>query len=1489
MMVTSKAFARGAAARLSQVVVWAAILVASALAQASDASSEAGTARFASDAASGTTEQGKPAKQDVPAGGSAVLVAQGEPIADIDKIIENLDRRAPVTAVAFSPDGSMMVSGSEDHMVRVWHLATSRLMRRLHGHSSAVSAVAFSPDGGTIASASNDRTVRLWDARSGRTLRVLQGHIYHVYALAFDPQGQWLATASWDRTVQLWDCRTGALLKKLRGHGAAIRSIDVSHDGKLLATGSDDQTVRLWDAKTGKELRVLEGHAGSVGAVRFRPDGQWLFSGSTDRSVRTWRLADARMLRKLDDCGGPVLGLAESPNGQLLAGACGAGGTVLWDVPTGAPLRRRAGQGAETRAIAFSRDGRMVASGSEDAAIVVEDVASGRALVSLSANVAHLEAVAFGPDGRELAAVSRDRRVLLWRETGEHRSLSRVLMGTEGALRAVAFFPDGKTIVAAGEGGRLVLWDGERDEPSYKRTRHEAAINALVLTPDGRRLVSAGDDASVRLWDVRKDAETMALQGHRGPVRALAVSPDGKVLASASDDETVRLWEPASGRSLGVLKSHRAPVTSVVFSPDGKFLITGSQDRTVDVWLHAKGKLLKPLRKELASGVVALTAHGSRVVSASSDGMLTLWDITGNRPVQQVSAHADISSLAISPEGTFVSASRDGVLRVWDGKTLARRWSLAGSTRERWFACNDAQTCWRHEDGALLGRVDGQGDFVSVSPSDSAHRTTLAAAVDGKGLNVMEGKVVSIPMWMENRGAHPAYWVNVAQATPTSRKASLVLIPPPTLTALAPGARVKVVCEVSAMGEYEDPVPHLESLRLSITSASAQPLSVEIPMQVETPQVKLRELALAPGAGQVVQAWLSQVTMAQLQPVTLHGQLSLDGMEQANITPITLEQSLNGQDLALAFPLPDGLRLARKARVTLSVRKSTHPAHVWTFAHAPVRMPIPIWFWALLAATLLGITLVVRRTGLHAWVRVLGRTGRRLARLGLALLFGLGKALLALVFLRSTLRSLRARVQRGIVAIIFFRLQPETQCSHLARQLGARWKALAGGHDPVFELHFGPEVPLNLEGCLLALPMSRDALDTALVHLDAIEEGADAITVVLAEGPKATVAERLRTPRRLVVLDKAAMNRVLRAPRPGLVFAQVVSQQLDRQTLSLYRAAISRGQRQPFYGRKSELRRLAGDGRGNHLVIGPHGIGKTSLLDEVHRRLHARPSVVCHYLSLADGDLTTALADALGMPGQPPLEVLLRQLQDAPEGKRVVVLCDDADAWAGRDAAQGGRELAALASLDRESRCSFVLAGFLGLLHAAWPAPGRKAFGEVIRLECLDDDACAEVVSEPMAALNAQYAHAHLIELITQQSAGTPGLLVAICDQIVEGLAPQQRIIDRALVERACQSEVVARTITAWRPRFGLQDPRLAALDQTVMLSAVFKTRFTLAELQSTLAGLEVQATPTEIEHSARRLVAACVFEQWLGHFHFRVPLFQQVMQEAALARVVSP
>ena len=78
--------------------------------------------------------------------------------------------------------------------------------------------MAFSPDGRLLATASEDKTARLWDPATGKNLRTLTGHTNAVMGVAFSPDGRLLATASWDHTARLWDPATGERLRTLTGH-----------------------------------------------------------------------------------------------------------------------------------------------------------------------------------------------------------------------------------------------------------------------------------------------------------------------------------------------------------------------------------------------------------------------------------------------------------------------------------------------------------------------------------------------------------------------------------------------------------------------------------------------------------------------------------------------------------------------------------------------------------------------------------------------------------------------------------------------------------------------------------------------------------------------------------------------------------------------------------------------------------------------------------------------------------------------------------------------------------------------------------------------------------------------------------------------------------------------------------------------------------------------------------------------------------------------
>ncbi len=154
---------------------------------------------------------------------------------------------AKVLSVAFSPDGTRIVSGSYDHTIRVWDARSGDVVTGpFEGHTDAVTSVAFSPDGTRIVSGSDDHTIRVWDARSGDVVAgPFEGHTSYVTSVAFSPDGTRIVSGSGDRTIRVWDARSGDVVAgPFEGHTDYITSVAFSPDGTCIVSGSDDRTIR---------------------------------------------------------------------------------------------------------------------------------------------------------------------------------------------------------------------------------------------------------------------------------------------------------------------------------------------------------------------------------------------------------------------------------------------------------------------------------------------------------------------------------------------------------------------------------------------------------------------------------------------------------------------------------------------------------------------------------------------------------------------------------------------------------------------------------------------------------------------------------------------------------------------------------------------------------------------------------------------------------------------------------------------------------------------------------------------------------------------------------------------------------------------------------------------------------------------------------------------------------------------------------------------
>ncbi|CAM3999662.1 WD40 repeat domain-containing protein [Deinococcus frigens] len=286
-------------------------------------------------------------------------------------------------ALAYSPDGEWLVTGSGEGLIQWWPVGGgSRQMRKAQmgqaqiekrGPSlrqpGAVTALVFNPSGSRLAATSGDGRVRVWDANSRTPLLTLDPQTYHVTALAFSPDGLTLATAGGDNSgqasaansVKLWDLATGRVQGSLRGHGDVVTSLAFDPAGRTLASGSRDRTVRLWDVAQRLPLRTLSGHGDYVSAVTFSPDGTTLASGSWDSTVRLWTVQTGDLQRELLSQGGPVDAVAFSPEGQRLLSGAEDGRARLWNAQSGELLATLGGHSDGVKALAFSPDGTAAA------------------------------------------------------------------------------------------------------------------------------------------------------------------------------------------------------------------------------------------------------------------------------------------------------------------------------------------------------------------------------------------------------------------------------------------------------------------------------------------------------------------------------------------------------------------------------------------------------------------------------------------------------------------------------------------------------------------------------------------------------------------------------------------------------------------------------------------------------------------------------------------------------------------------------------------------------------------------------------------------------------------------------------------------------------------------------------------------------------------------------------------------------------------------
>ncbi len=449
--------------------------------------------------------------------------------------------------------------------VQLWDVATARQVSPTLSHRNWVPALAFSPDGQTLLTGSGDRRAAVWAVPIGARVAPVLSHLSGVAHAAYTPDGRLFATAQEDGLVRLWRPSGGAPgdLRIPGGTPGGQTYAVLSRDGAYVLPVSVPRRPqglvlpgRVYETATGRAAGPALHPAGPLNGAAFAPDASRVVTvcavpapGLDTRAGRVqfwdWR-AGTEVFPSLATPS-EALTVAYSPDGKRLAVLCAEGQLLLID-PANGQVEARLEHGAFYQ----------------------------------SPPVSPLSLLRFAPDGRTVAACGTSDGATVWDvAAGKARHASLL---HKGLCSAVDFSADGRYLATASYDNTARVWDLQTGQPACAPLAHPDWVFQARFSADGRRLLTACRDYSARVWDWRAGRLTVPALAHQDEVFDACFSPDGQWILTASRDYTARVWAVASGKPITPPLALRGIGTHGLLTPDGRRAVVAGNAAHVSVF-----------------------------------------------------------------------------------------------------------------------------------------------------------------------------------------------------------------------------------------------------------------------------------------------------------------------------------------------------------------------------------------------------------------------------------------------------------------------------------------------------------------------------------------------------------------------------------------------------------------------------------------------------------------------------------------------------------------------------------------------------------------------------------------------------------------------------------------------------------------------------------------------------------------------------------------
>ena len=546
---------------------------------------------------------------------------------------------------------------------------TDPCQMKISSHAGAVTCVTVSQDSTYFAAGFKSSLVKLYRLSTGKEIHTFIGHASGITNVCFVGSHA-VCSASRDSTLSLWDINEGIRIAVLKGHSRAVHGCMANQSGKSIASVSWDRSIKVWDGKTGKIQSTLQTkgqHNTPINCVSFHPEGQLIAVGTWDTRVRIWDTFNQKRLKVLKGHKSSVQACTYAPSGRHIVSAALDGEVRIWSTKSGSAVGTITGHHSPVNSLAFTPNGQYLVTASSDKLVKVWSGSLGQPVLSMGSSehgIAHC--LSFDQDTQTVHVGYHDGHV---RKFNLHSGVEVFSVKPHSAA-VVGLAYQEKMHMSASVDTTIKVWSPSTFPKCIELIGHDSPVSCA--TWDRKGFASASEDFTVLVWPHKP--QYYAKQHYAVSPRKVQTSKKGRSKATKGKGSEEEKVDDLKRKPLATIRSgHTGKITAIAFSCNGLKMVTASRDLSLIIWdtfSHKQIQVLHACHKDWINTCCFSDTSSDYLMTGSNDLTLKLWDLKSGTTKTTFKGHtSSINSVAFS-QGCVVSAALDGSVKVWTRKGI---------------------------------------------------------------------------------------------------------------------------------------------------------------------------------------------------------------------------------------------------------------------------------------------------------------------------------------------------------------------------------------------------------------------------------------------------------------------------------------------------------------------------------------------------------------------------------------------------------------------------------------------------------------------------------------------------------------------------------------------------------------------------------------------------------------------------------------------------